>query len=38
MDSNRHEIADTRTPEELMDINDQKGKEIQEALSILRNL
>ena len=35
---NRVEEVDTRTPEELLDIIDQKGKEIQEALSVLRGL
>ena len=32
------EEVDTRTPEELLDILDQKGKEIQEALSVLRRV
>ena len=35
---NRQEVVDTRTPEELLDIIEQKGKEIEEALSILRGL
>ena len=35
---NRVEEVDTRTPEELMDIIEAKGKEVQEALAMLRNL
>ena len=35
---NRHEVVDTRTPEELLDIIQQKGKEIEEALALLRGL
>ena len=35
---NRVEEVDTRTPEELLDIIEQKGKEIQEALAMLRRL
>lgn len=35
---NRVEEVDTRTPEELLDIIEQKGKEIQQALDILRGL
>ena len=35
---NRKEVVDTRTPGELIDIIEQKGKEIQEALVILRGL
>ena len=35
---NRQEVVDTRTPEELLDIIEQKGKEIEEALAILRGL
>jgi len=33
---NKKPVVDTRTPEELMDIIETKGKEIGEALSILR--
>jgi len=33
---NRKEEVDTRTPEELLDIIEQKGSEIQEALAMLR--
>ena len=33
---NKKPVIDTRTPEELLDIIEQKGKEIAEALSILR--
>jgi type I restriction enzyme M protein len=33
---NKKPIVDTRTPEELLDIIEQKGKEIAEALAILR--
>ena len=33
---NRHEVVDTRTPEDLIEIIEQKGKEIQEALDLLR--
>lgn len=33
---NRVEIVDTRTPDDLLDIIEQKGKEIQEALQSLR--
>jgi type I restriction enzyme M protein len=35
---NRKEEVDTRTPEELLDIIEQKGREIQEALAMLRGL
>lgn len=35
---NRREVVDTRTPEELLDIIEQKGKEIAEALATLRGL
>ena len=35
---NKVEIVDTRTPEELINIIEQKGKEISEALSLLRKL
>jgi len=35
---NRKEEVDTRTPEELLDIIEQKGSEIQEALAMLRSL
>ena len=35
---NRKEKVDTRTPEELLDIIEQKGGEIQEALATLRNM
>lgn len=35
---NRKEEVDTRTPEELIDIIEQKGKEIQVALDMLRRL
>ena len=35
---NRKEEIDTRTPEELLDIIEQKGSEIQEALAMLRGL
>jgi len=35
---NRVEDVDTRTPEELLDIIEEKGKEIAEALAILRGL
>ena len=35
---NRKEEVDTRTPEELLDIIEEKGKEIQEALALLRGL
>ena len=34
---NRKEEVDTRTPQELLDIIEQKGREIQEVLSALRN-
>lgn len=34
---NKKPIVDTRTPEELLDIIEQKGKEIAEALTLLRN-
>ena len=33
---NNQEVVDTRIPEELLSIIEQKGKEIQEALCILR--
>ena len=33
---NRHEVVDTRTPEDLIEIIEQKGKEIQEAQDLLR--
>ena len=32
----RREVVDTRTPEDLIEIIEQKGKEIQEALDLLR--
>jgi type I restriction enzyme M protein len=35
---NRKEVVDTRTPDELLDIIEAKGKEIQEALAMLREL
>ena len=35
---NRHEVVDTRTPDELLDIIEQKGKEISEALAFLRRV
>jgi len=35
---NRHEEVDTRTPEDLLNIIDEKGKEIQEALAMLREM
>ena len=35
---NKVEEVDTRTPEELLDIIEQKGSEVQEALAMLRNL
>ena len=35
---NRKEEVDTRTPDELLDIIEAKGKEIQEALAMLREL
>ena len=35
---NRKEEVDTRTPEELLDIIEEKGIEIQEALAMLRSL
>ncbi|MCL0099556.1 type I restriction-modification system subunit M [Dehalococcoidia bacterium] len=35
---NRVEEVDTRTPEELIDVIEQKGSEIKEALSVLRSL
>jgi type I restriction enzyme M protein len=35
---NRKEIVDTRTPEELLNIIDEKGSKIQQALSKLRSL
>ena len=35
---NKVEEVDTRTPEELLDIIEQKGKEIQDALADLRRL
>jgi hypothetical protein len=35
---NRKEEVDTRTPEELLDIIEEKGGEIQEALAMLRSL
>ncbi|MDP6647508.1 MAG: DEAD/DEAH box helicase family protein [Dehalococcoidales bacterium] len=35
---NRKEEVDTRTTEELLDIIEQKGSEIQEALAMLRSL
>ena len=35
---NRKEEVDSRTPEELLDIIEQKGREIQEALAMLRKL
>jgi type I restriction enzyme M protein len=35
---NRHEVVDTRTPDELLDIIERKGKEIQDLLSTLRGL
>ena len=35
---NRVEEIDTRTPEELLDIIEQKGKEVQQALEALRRL
>jgi len=31
-------VVDTRTPEELLDIIEAKGREINEALSVLRNI
>lgn len=34
---NRVEEVDKRTPEELLDLIEQKGREIQEALAVLRN-
>ena len=33
---NRKEQVDTRTPEDLLDIIEQKGKEVEEALAMLR--
>ena len=38
VNSNRVEELDTRTPDELLSITEQKGQEIQEALEILRSL
>ena len=35
---NRVEEVDTRTPEDLLDIIEQKGSEIQAALAMLRKL
>ena len=35
---NKVEDVDTRSPEELLDIIEKKGSEIQEALAILRRL
>jgi type I restriction enzyme M protein len=35
---NWHDVVDTRTPEELLDIIEQKGREIQDALSALKGL
>lgn len=35
---NKVEEVDTRTPDELLDIIEAKGKEIQEALAMLREL
>ena len=35
---NRVEEVDTRTPEELLDIIEQKGSEVQAALAMLRKL
>ena len=35
---NKVEEVDTRTPEELMDIIEAKGREVQEALATLRSL
>ena len=35
---NRKEEVDTRTPQELLDIIERKGKEIQDALAILRDI
>jgi type I restriction enzyme M protein len=35
---NRKDETDTRTPEELLDIIEAKGKEVQEALTELRKL
>lgn len=35
---NRVEEVDTRTPEELLSIIEQKGDEIQKALAMLRSL
>jgi len=35
---NRKEVVDTRTPEELIAVIDKKGKEIREALDMLRKL
>ena len=34
---NKKPVVDTRTPEELLDIIEQKGKEIAEALALLRS-
>ena len=36
VNTNRKEEVDTRTPEELLDIIEKKGGEIQEALAMLR--
>ena len=38
VNSNRKEEVDTRTPGKLLDIIEQKGSEIQEALAMLRGL
>ena len=35
---NRVEVVDTRTPEELLDIIEQKGKELEKVLAKLRSL
>ena len=35
---NKKPVVDTRTPEELLDIIEQKGKEIAEALAVLRKI
>ena len=36
MNANRQPMIDTRTPEELLDLIEAKGREITEALAMLR--
>ncbi len=35
---NRKPVIDTRTPEEILDVIEEKGKEIAEAIAVLRSI